>query len=451
MSRRGRGSEGGDDGVDEFVSAVGLRAAELPHPVDLITVVAAAERANVAPTTVDSAIRNAGSFRNRVLAAAVRTVDGDAGPQTWDALRSVVAQDGSPTTMVELFAARSAELADDPAVPFLISAFDRLEVDEVSAAASDALHRIVCGFWPFLATAAAALDVDVPPEPSERQEFTTALALLGDTYGRLQLMSPLDPVDSARLSRPWVHLVERAIVGDRSAVDRPVSAGWSNGQLVRAPSPGSPPLQIGLVHAAIDAAKELLLEYAVPIATSVSVAEAVTRAQSSRTQFYKLFGSVERFARTLVVNSGREIVSTLPEDLFSSTLAIARGEGLSFEEALAVLWEQYLPLRAAHVEGGRPGRELIPWLGSDVVQPVIAKAHQDACLNRAGFYDELVDTTGGRGSIGLRGDEIGHVLDAWGVVLELLVRNAPDRAAAVDLTDELFGSLVDGLRFPPPG
>lgn len=137
----------------DILERVGFSTEDLRHPVDLLTVEAAAAKAQVAPTTIHSAVGKVSDFRVGVLRQTIACLKTKPGHRTWAALSRAIAGTAPLSPMAEVMSARVEELVDDPAMPLLLSAFDKLSVDGIADTLADTIDSMVDEILPFLETA----------------------------------------------------------------------------------------------------------------------------------------------------------------------------------------------------------------------------------------------------------------------------------------------------------
>lgn len=417
--------------VDELLDRIDFTAAELRHPVDLLTVERVARRAGVPVTSLDSAIQSADCLRLEILAESIRSLDCEPGNQTWAALRQSIAsvrsgdsrESGDGGVITPLIAARGQELAEDPAFPLLLSGFDRLDSLEHQLLARRMLRSVFEAFWPFISTACSGSPLDCPEEPTPQIENRVTLLLTADAYRRLLGASALDDEGEFVLSSVLASVIAAAFAVDPMSdeIDPLVTP-----PLVEIERPVTNPL----TDAAIRAGAQILLGHEVPFTTSISVAEARRRTGLSNTAFYKTFGSLPALDQHILERAHRDIAGGFADDFFDQVLADIRAG--DFDGGIERLAAHNTEHQRVHVSEGRPGHQLTPWLGYDDVGSVVSEAYAKKFIERGGkFYADFIETLGCALRPGLDRRSVAGTLNAVSVVSDYFIRIAPDREQAL--------------------
>ncbi len=417
--------------VDEYLDRIGFTAAELRHPVDLLTVERVAKRADVPVTSLDSAIESADALRHEVLAEAIRSLACSPGDMTWAGLREAISRgrsaDGKNQNLgwviLPVVAARAQELAEDPAFPFLLSGFDRFDSRDLPLLSRQMLRHVFEELWPFITTACAGSPHFCPEVASQKMRGMTTLLVTADAYRRLLGASAIDIDHELRLSA----VMSSAIAAEFSLDPAIQSIGSLEEPTVVAVDRGE---RNQLEALAVRSGVQILLENELPFTTSLSVSEVRRRTGLSNTAFYKTFGSLTELDRLILQRAHREIAEGFAVKFFDQVLSdIQAGDLAGGVERLAQRTSEHQRL---HVSSGRPGRQLTPWLGFDEVGPVVATAYASAFEERGKFYTEFAETLGASFAPGLDGPSVAGTLHAVSVLSDYFIRVSPAREAAFD-------------------
>lgn len=430
-----------------ILDRIGFRCDEVLHPVDLITVEKAATMANVAATTVDSAIRNADSFREAVLGEAISRLDATPGSATWDALRTAVGPDGVMTSALDLdevladvLHARFGELASDPAFPMLLSGFDQLDRERVSQSVNDRLRRLATEFWPFVTVACARRGRTCPAEPTPALELATTFTLVVGAY--LQILEVSD--SGAPQKRDLSAMLSVLILAQLDADVSPLAQDLFGDSATTSSSVS------GVGEAAVDAAVEMLLLCETPPATSLSVSEATRRGEVSTATLYRTFGSLKELQELILSRSTKWFVGGYSDEFFEELIAKLSERSLDLHEGFAFYARESRAERLAHIAAGRHGRHITPWLASPTAKPVIVGAIRDFCDARVEGTSEFARALSRE--LQPRFSKGWHtvILHAVSLVSELLLRNSPNamRASAVLFAGQR--DLVEWIFVPLP-
>lgn len=312
--------------VDELLDRIGFTAAELRHPVELLTLDLVASRAGIPVTSLDSAVESAEAFRQGVLDVVVRSLDTAPGHASWSALRvslSTVRGDREAGDRVgeviqPLLAARAQELAEDPAFPLVLSAFDRFDAPELMLIARQVLRSVFREFWPFLVTVCDGSSIQCAEEPTPAVEAVVTVLLTADAYRRLLGAAALDRAQDYRLSGILADVLAAALRVEPSS-PLPAAADWVLQDTIVDDRAAS-----GRASAAKRAGAEILLGRELTFTTSIGVSEARRRTGLSNAGFYKAFGSVAELDRLILSRAHREIAEGFREEFFEATLADVR-------------------------------------------------------------------------------------------------------------------------------
>lgn len=417
----------------QLLDLVALTPSELPHPADLLTIEHAATHAEVSATTVDSAISSAAEFRQLSLEHAIRSLSTAPGPSVWTALQDTIGPAGAQLDLGLILAARAQELADDPALPLFLSGFARLENPSIQLAVNDVLCRLVIDLWPFVQTVYAAFGERCPLVPTADFEFVGLVYLLSDAMRRA-LFPAADPSDDQRISDIVLSLLQETI-----------EAGPPLAKTTLFPvvDPIGHKHSTGVAADALTAAVDLLRSGQIPPSTTLSVADAAKRCGVSVSTFYRTFSSIgefesQLFRRAEVLLSGGFTTDFLFQVLEEMELQQASAEVNAAEQPvetpIAYFVSRVLEQQNRHIVEGRPGLEIVPWLHSTVLGPLVRRSLRARFEERGRLLTKLFEVTGSQPRVDLDGASLAAVLGTLSTVFELLLRNSPDpRAAAASM------------------
>ncbi len=418
--------------VDQIFGLVGFSTAFLPHPVALLTIEQAANRAGVPKTTVDSAVEGSNHFRELVVCHVIDGLAIEPGEATWAALRAGLRAASSQEALAGLIDARATELANDPAFTIFLGGFDCLGKSRIAAAVNAAAVGIVRHFIPFVETVVATLDDEVESSIDPDAALLILHVLLTESYRRLRGFPRPDPSVEALITAQ-----SAALVLDEIHTRTDDTAGYRWDAFFAMPSgyvdpPGG---RLGL---AVRAGADLLIDGAVPLSMRLTVNDVTAATGMSVATFYRRFGSIGELERVLLDCVGNDIITCYQDAFFDDLLEGIRSGGLSTAEALSLFMEQGAGTVAEHVTSGRPDRQTIPWMQTDFVADAFRSAYQQGFALRGSFYEEFSSILGRSIADGLDGSIVAAVLNAHSIISELLIRNAPDRDAASGVMQSRF-------------
>ncbi len=427
-----------------LLDRVVLTPAEIPHPVDLLTVEQAATHADVPLSTVDSAVSCAAEFRCLVLEQSIRTLSTSPGPRVWAALQKTVDANGSELHLGPIVAARAQELADDPALPLFLTGFGRLDDPGIRLAVNDVLCQLVAELWPFIRTAYAAFAEPCPLVPTADSEFAGLLYLLSDALRRL-VFPAKDPDEEDRVSAVVASLM-------RQAMDAELKP---SGAVLFPDVDDMHPRKVrGVAADAVAAGVELQRTGAILPATTLSVVEAARRCDISVSSFYRRFGSRSEFERRLFLRSEHVLVEVFGIDHHRQILddlkqeVATRQSDTSPADGMAYFVHTVFQRVSSHVAAGRPGTEALPWLNSPVLAPVIRHSFRNLFEERGAFLDKVLEYTRHRSGIAVEGADLAAILGTVAMILEGLIRNSPQPAASAAALGPQLSSFINHVFVP---
>ncbi len=418
----------------EILDRVGFTTDDLRHPLDVLTVEAAAEAAGVAASTVNSAVGKANDFRIEVLRHGIRCLDTRPGLKTRTALRDGLASRGAvdelgnapPTSLLaNVFDARVDELANDPAIPLFLSAFDYAVDLETQWLVSRKLEQLVDDFFPLLATTRAVGGKSNANDPHPQTRFALLLLLLSATYRNLV---HTDQADREVLAQLFGEVLDVEL--DREAQPSPLRPSVFGSEIHRCACSSEP------LHQALTAGVRLLLEQQVPLSTSLSVTEVLSRSGVSTATFYRCFGSIHDFHLESIRHAGHRWIENSDLSRFLLDLeraesdAKARGETICYPRGLHLFLTSGSDIKHRQVADGRPGRQVTPWLGSQAIRPYVTATFSDAFAERGSFIQSLQNRLGATTRDGLTPSSMAAIAHSVGVVSDLLIRLSEDQSAS---------------------
>ncbi len=418
-----------------LLDSVGFAASELPHPVDLLTVEMAAEAAGLPATTVASAVASADDFRDLTLQAAIRLLETTPNDDVWTAMQQTVVRSVADRSLSDVLGARAQQLADDPGFPLLLSGFERLDELGTASAVNDTLRSLVLEMWPFIQTVRSAAGQSVPPDPTEEVLFGSLLCLLGESIRRL-----LAPTDSPEADAVFSELLATLLTGVIDAEPRPTAPG----SLLPETTTLHRRSVNGLAVDAVNGGAQLLLGSAIGPATSLTVAEAATRCGLSTAHFYRVFGSMGEFENQLIRQVGGSLADSFAEHFFHDDLERIESSEENRPDSRAVFatyYSQTVDLHRHHAETRRQGVELLPWLNSSLLGPLVTRSYQDRFGKRGEFFARFMSSLDLQPVGGLSAIALASFMGVASIAIEFLLRNAPDR----DETDAYL--LEHSLQF----
>ena len=441
MKREGVAAAGEADLLDR----VALAPAEIPHPADLLTVEQAATQASVSVSTVDSAIPSAEEFRGLVFEETIRTLPTEPGDSVWAALQETVS--GPDLTLGPVLGARAQELAEDPALPLYLSGFERLDDPGMELAVNDVLCKLVVDLWPFVQTIYSAFGEPCPLVPSAEIEFVGLLHLLSDALRRSLL-----PDQNQGESQKASDLLAELLV---EAVSTPVPS--TGARLFPQVDPTNRRMIKGVGREATDAAVQLLRSGLVEPTTTLSVADAAERCEVSVSRFYRTFNSMADFELRLFQRAGRSLTSNTTLKLLVQEIEHTEVRNDSSEHEVQA-HENTIPLfirrvtrhQQHNIANGRPGLELLPWLQTLVLGPVVRQSVNSRFAEVGQLIDRLYALTGAQSAADMNGADAAAVFATQSMVFELLVRNSPNYEASSVFKGPEDSSFIEKM-FKPVG
>lgn len=409
--------------VDEILDAIDYRSETLPHPVELLTIEQAARHASIPKTTIDSAVSGSEQFRSMVLAEAILALPVEPGPAVWEALRCGIRSGSTTESLSVVLSARARELSKHPSLALFLSGYDWLGDPRVAAAVHWVARDLLDRFLPFVET---VLDTAITPLFDGDGELLLLHVLLVEAYRRMVEFGTSEEKPDWMLSLASARIIEAEIAQfQQDRVD--------DGVRPLIPRHERPPARTeGRLHDAVVAGASLLIGEQIPLSIGMTVEDIAAAGGISVATFYRRFGSVASFERALLSRVGREVLSAFPDDFFSDLLEGVRNGSVddacdaidTFNNAGALTtWK--------HIQTGRPGREVMPWLGSRVGREAFLTAAIDVVAVRGNFYEEFTKLAGHSLADGFTGRTAAEVLGTHSTVAESLIRGAVDRDRAL--------------------
>ncbi len=423
-----------------MLDAVGCTTEILLHPVELVTIEQAADRADVRKTTIDSAAGGTARFRELVLAKSISELRCEPGPETWAALQRGICSGSLHHTLTEILAARSDEIATDPAFALLLSGFDQLDRPRIASAVTGIVRSLAEHFVPFIETGLAAGGEDFEPTLGGDSTFMLLHVLLAESLRRLMKFPNDDEVLHRRLTADAASVLIAELGGNYST-----TADWDPYFATVVPCEPAPEGKLGL---AVSAGADLLLSGAMPLSTRVTVSDITAATGLNVAAFYRRFGSLAEFERVMLAREAHGLMQAFNDDLFDGLLQSLRSGDIEGDEAVGHFVAAATQAQVRHVEQGRPGHRVVPWFGTKIGREVFSNAFLEVVEQRGEFYDELSSLTGAPMPQGIRGATVAAVLTGHSLISELLIRNAPDRGAGFEVLESriplVYSPLFDG-------
>ncbi len=427
-------------GVDDVLDAVSYHPEVLMHPVELLTIEQAADGADLPKTTINSAAGGTAHFRELVLAKSISRLRCEPGPDTWAALQRGLRSGSIHRSVAELLGARASELAADPAFAFFLSGFDRLDCTPIAATVDGVARHLVRCFVPFIETGISASSDEAPTAMRGDNAFVIMHLLLAEAFRRLMRFPADDAALDARLTANAATVLLSELGHEPST-----EADWDAYFAPELPVWAGPDGKLGL---AVSAGADLLLSGAMPLSTRMTVSDITTATGINVAAFYRRFGSIAGFERIMLERVGRGLIQAFNDEMFEELLERLRSGEIGAADALETFNSSATEALRRHVEEGRPGRQVLPWLGTAVGREVFTDAFRESVAYRAMFYDELSTLIGLPLAAGINGTTVASVLGTHSQISEMLIRNAPDRSAGFEVMQSrlpfvyatLFGS-----------
>lgn len=411
--------------VDEILDAINYKSERLPHPVELLTIEQAARHASIPKTTIDSAVAGSEQFRSMVFAEAILALPTIPGPAVWEALRRGLASGSTTEAMALLLDARALEIGQHPALALFMSGFDALDDPRIAEAVRWVSCDLVRQFLPFVETAIGETESLESPLFNGEGELVVLHVLLVESFRRMARFPDNDDELDRRLTRTAVGVIEGELSRFQCA-SRETSTHSVIGD------PEHPPTRVeGRLRDAVIAGAELLIAGKVPFSIGMTVDEIAEAAGTSVATFYRRFGSLAGFERALLDRVGHELMMAFPDEFFDELLEGVRVGLVDPAEGLARFNAAGAERTHEHIENGRPGRHVTPWLGAHFDSVLFETASSDILVRRAEFYEEFTKMAGLTIREGLNGAAIAELLGTHSAVAEGLVRAATDRDRAL--------------------
>ena len=399
----------------------------LPHPVELLTIEQAARRASVPKTTIDSAVSGSEQFRSMVFAEAILALPVEPGPAVWAALRRGMGSGYTVSWLADLLTARAGELAGHPSLALFLSGYDYLEDQRVADAVHWLARELLDRFLPFVETVIGGAEAGEEPLFDAAGEMLVLHVLLVEGYRRMVGLAADDAATDRQLSCAAARIIEAEVEmfqHERSErADQPLL-----------PRPDAPPDRPeGRLRDAVRAGAILLVEGHVPLSIGMTVDDVVAAAGISVATFYRRFGSVGAFERALLDRVGREVLSGFSDEFFAELLEGVRAGEIEARDAMDVFNASGSATTWRHIEEGRPGHQLTPWLGFAEGRKAFHLWAVDTLSVRAEFYEEFTKLAGGSLVNGLTGRTVAEILGTHSTVAVALTRASVDRDRGLEL------------------
>ncbi len=413
--------------AESILSRLDLSLDDLPHPVELLTIEAAAREADVAPTTVTSAI-NSESFRHLVMVELVTRIGVRPGSRCWSALQTSLGAGATPEhTVATIFDRRAHELSEDPSLPYFVSGFDHSNVPGLLAALGAASDTILFEFYPLLQVALAPARCALPADPPKVITEGMMVFLLGEAFRRLVEgdAESTQPSVLAGVFTRWCLAHVEPVVGGPLLGPIPMA-----GDVARRPASSA-------LTRAVGAGADLLCRPELEAATPLKIADVCQRAGVGVSAFYRAFPSMEEFHRQAIASAGQgDRALRAGSDGYRS--AVEKMISMTAEEALEYLFSADNGEAIVNLTEGRRGHRLWPWLGTNDIPSHVRAIHRRELDTQMALLAQLRETFGLELRPGLTPEDLVAVNRAFGAVAEMFIRLDPDRPAAVARSRQHF-------------
>lgn len=146
-----------------IMSTISLDIRTLGHPVNRVTIEAAAARAGVSSSTVANQAGSTERFRQLLQLRLIERMQVRPGHATWDALHQALRHDlPLLTALSEVCVARISEVRADRAIPFVLGGFTGLDIPEMPETIERAILGLGRELTPLLMTVLATHRINKP-------------------------------------------------------------------------------------------------------------------------------------------------------------------------------------------------------------------------------------------------------------------------------------------------